>query len=175
MAPKSKEKSEARQAEAASDEERRFVRTMAGYGIAREDIARAIRGGVPVGQLAVEFAGELNEGQIEANAKVAESLFNQAIGKAKIIEDGKMVEAGVAPVASAAIFWLKTHGWSRAEEVRDPGVPGAPLFDPTRLSYRELERLETLLEKATAHPVAAHSDKRGKGKPKRGHAGNRDR
>ena len=135
----------------ATEEERRFVRTMAGYGIAREDIARAIRGGLHQSELEAHFADALHEGQIEANANVAESLFNQAVGKTKIVEDGKIVETGTAPVASAAIFWLKTHGWPRSK-----GDGGGDIsigqagrsFDPARLTTRELLRLEALLEKA---------------------------
>ncbi|MCZ6605721.1 MAG: hypothetical protein O7C63_09295 [Alphaproteobacteria bacterium] len=147
MAAPPKEES-GRQVPRPSDDEVRFVRAMAGYGIARDDIAAVIRGGVSVGELERHFSAALHEGQVEANAKVAESLFNQAIGKTKIIEDGKVIEAGAAPVASAAIFWLKAHGWSEAQGGAKLASVSKAVFDPAKLSTRELKRLETLLEKA---------------------------
>ena len=79
----------------ATDEQRRTVHTMAGYGIPQEEIARVVI--IPTTSrpimrrtLARHFTEEL---ATEANMKIAQSLYRQAV-------DGHV---------TAAIFWCKTR------------------------------------------------------------------
>jgi hypothetical protein len=79
-----------------TDRDRGQVKTMGAMGIPDYDIAKVI--GVSVPTLRKYFRSELDTGHIEANAKVAQSLFKQATGE--------------KPNVTAAIFWLKARaGW----------------------------------------------------------------
>src|ERR1022692_4449787 len=82
---------------APDDEQRKKVRLMAAMGIPQEDIAISLGLRSPK-TLRRHFREELDRSAIEANARVAQSLFNQATS-------GKST--------SATIFWLKARaGWS---------------------------------------------------------------
>lgn len=90
-----------------TEEQRRQVKAMAAYGVPQEDIATVLA--IDAKTLRKHFWTELQNGAIEANAKVAQSLFQRAT-----------TEKGSAGV-TAAIFWLKCRaGW------REPSadVPG---------------------------------------------------
>ena len=81
-----------------ADKERAQVRTLTAMGIPHVDIARIV--GITAPTLRKYFRRELDTGQAEANAKVAQSLFRQAT-------DPK------SPNVAAAIFWMKARaGWS---------------------------------------------------------------
>ena len=83
-----------------SDEQRKTVTAMAGYGIPQEGICKVI--GIDLKTLRKHFREELDKGEIVATTKVAESLFKMAT------EDKNV---------SAAIFWMKARAnWS--EKVR---------------------------------------------------------
>jgi hypothetical protein len=87
-----------RPAFAAADEQRRQVKAMAGYGVPQDDIAAVLT--IDAKTLRKHFWVELQSGAMEANAKVAQSLFQRAVS-----------EKGSAGV-TAAIFWLKARaGW----------------------------------------------------------------
>jgi hypothetical protein len=95
-----------RPAFAPTDDQRRQVKAMAAYGVPQGDIATVLN--IDAKTLRKHFWVELQTGSIEANAKVAQSLFQRAT-----------TEKGSAGV-TAAIFWLKTRaGWREqaAEEV----------------------------------------------------------
>lgn len=78
-----------------TDENRRTVRAMAGFGVPQEDIAVLLD--IDPKTLRKHFRAELDRGTIEANAKVAQTLFTMAT-----------VDKNVA----AAIFWMKARaGW----------------------------------------------------------------
>jgi hypothetical protein len=82
-------------------DQRRTVKTMAGFGIPHTDIAPFI--GIDTKTLRKHFREELDRGMTEANAKVAQSLFHMAT-------QGKNV--------AAAIFWMKARGgWREKQEV----------------------------------------------------------
>ena len=88
-----------------TNEERARVERWASLGIAQREIARAVRGGIDPRILRRHFSDELYAGATEANARVAESLFNQA------------VEGHV----SAAIFWCKSRmGWGERAATTEP-------------------------------------------------------
>src|SRR4051794_26158152 len=72
----------------ATDEQRRMVKAMAGYGVPHEGIAVMLD--IDPKTLRRHYRQELDRGSVEATAKVAQSLFQMAT-----------VEKSVA----AAIFW----------------------------------------------------------------------
>lgn len=86
-----------------TDKDRLTVRSMSAYGIPEYDIAKVLS--IDPKTLRKHFWAELETGHIQANAKVAESLFKKATG-----EGNQAVQA--------AIFWLKARaGWrDRAAE-----------------------------------------------------------
>ena len=62
-----------------TDEQRRIVEAMTGYGIPQQDIARVI--GIHEESLRKHFREELDTGAARANARVAEFLFERATGQ----------------------------------------------------------------------------------------------
>ena len=89
-----------------TDEQRRLVRALAGFGVPQDDIARHLD--VDPKTLRKHFRSDIDRGALEANAKVAQSLFQMAT-------QGQNV--------AAAIFWMKVRGgWS---EKPRPGLAAA--------------------------------------------------
>jgi hypothetical protein len=85
-----------------TEKDRQQVATMCGLGIPDYDIAKVMRISGPT--LRLHFWHELDVGHIQANAKVAQSLFRMATDLSK-------------PNVAAAIFWLKTRArWTEAAE-----------------------------------------------------------
>ena len=78
-----------------SAEQRSKVRSMAAFGLRQEDIARSL-GLRSCKTLRRHFRQELDRAATEANARVAQCLYQQAIS-------GKNT--------AATIFWMKTRGW----------------------------------------------------------------
>jgi hypothetical protein len=93
-------------------EQRRTVRTMAAYGIRQEEIAACL-GIRPAKTLRRHFREELDRAAPEANARVAQSLFQLAT-------TGKNT--------AAAIFWLKTRGGWREQAPIERRPIEAPPF-----------------------------------------------
>ncbi len=91
-----------------TDEQRRLVRALAGFGVPQDDIASHI--GIDPTTLRRRFREDLDRGMTEANAKVAQSLFQMAT-------QGKNV--------AAAIFWMKARG--RWREVHPSGDTAEPI------------------------------------------------
>ena len=91
-----------------TDEQRRMVRAFAGFGVPQPDIATHL--GVDPKTLRRNYREELDRGIVEANAKVAQSLFRMAT-------EGNNV--------AAAIFWMKARG--RWREVHAEEVDNAPM------------------------------------------------
>ena len=84
-----------------TDEQRRTVKAMSGFGVPQPDIATHI--GIDPKTLRKWFREELDRGSIEATTKVAQSLFRMAT-------DGNNV--------AAAIFWMKARaGWREKHEL----------------------------------------------------------
>lgn len=108
-------------------DQRRTVKTMAGFGVPHVDIATFL--GIDAKTLRKHFRDELDRGTVEANAKVAQSLFQMAT-------QGKNV--------AAAIFWMKARaGWREKVEIK-------PVIDDdlSRMSDAELHAEIRRLEKA---------------------------
>ncbi|MGE3651815.1 MAG: hypothetical protein AB7G10_26025 [Reyranellaceae bacterium] len=90
-----------------TDELRRTVEAMAGYGIPHRDIGIVV--GVSEPTLRKCYRTELTRGHVVANTKVAQNLFTIANGKGR-------------EAVTAAIFWLKTRaGWSEHAAYKPPG------------------------------------------------------
>jgi hypothetical protein len=97
-----------RPAFAPSAEQRKQVETMAGYGITEDDIALVL--GIDPKTLRKHFRVELDTGHVKANARVAESLYLQAVGApAQYDADGRLIREEQKRVLGAAIWWEKTR------------------------------------------------------------------
>jgi hypothetical protein len=84
-----------------TEEQRRMVKGMAGFGVPQTDIATLLE--VDAKTLRKHFRRELDRGSIEATAKVGQSLFRMAT------EGGSV---------AAAIFWMKARaGWREKHEL----------------------------------------------------------
>jgi DNA-binding XRE family transcriptional regulator len=94
---------------APTPESRKMVNTLASFGVPQEDIASVV--GVDKKTLRKYFREDLDNAMVKANAMVAQSLYNKAIGS--------------GPQSfTAAIFWAKTRmGWK--EPAQDHHVDGS--------------------------------------------------
>ena len=119
-----------------------MVRAMAGYGVPHDDIAVVVKCSPPT--LRKRFRQELDVATIEANAKVAQTLYQQATTPGNI---------------AATIFWLKARaGWREKQVVEMTGKDGAAI-PALSLAIRyvsaeplsELEWLEAYGDNSTAH------------------------
>lgn len=82
---------------APTEKDRATVKSMSAFGIPDYEIAKVL--GITPRTMRKHFWQELEVGHIEANAKVAQSLFKKATG------DGNQA-------VQAAIFWLRARaGW----------------------------------------------------------------
>lgn len=99
-----------RKAHQPTDENKKQVESMAAVGITQEQIAQFLK--ISQDTLAKYYEDELANGAIKANAKVASSLYTQAI-------NGNV---------TAQIFWCKTRlGWREKSEVELSGKDNSPL------------------------------------------------
>ena len=102
--------------------QRKTVELMVAHGVPYREIASVIANpatGKPIctTTLMKRFRKELNEGRRRADSEVAASLYRQAVGRAKVIVDGEVVEEERLPVTSAAIWWSKARmGWKAGGE-----------------------------------------------------------
>src|SRR5205823_8822515 len=103
-----------------TDEQRKTVRVMAGFGIPQPEIAILLD--IDPKTLRVHFRRELDRGSVEATAKVAQTLFQMATSGQN---------------TAASIFWMKARaGWREKHEVTiRPERPVSEIPD------EELERL----------------------------------
>ena len=79
------------------DKNRQIVETMSGYGVPEADIAKTL--GLALQTFKKYYEQQIRDGRVNANSKVAQSLFEKAMGN------------GSSSV-TACIFWLKCRaGW----------------------------------------------------------------
>ncbi|MFT8246964.1 hypothetical protein [Roseomonas sp. BN140053] len=84
-----------------TDEQRKTVRVMSGFGIPQTDIATLLD--IDPKTLRLHFRRELDRGSVEATVKVAQTLFQMATSGQN---------------TAAAIFWMKARaGWREKQEV----------------------------------------------------------
>jgi hypothetical protein len=98
--------------------QRNQIEALAGYGLPEEDIARLFQG-CSAESLRLRCLEELHRGAAKANAKVAETIYTQAISGQNI---------------AASIFWAETRlGWRRRAGAKpDQGDPAAPWTPPVK-------------------------------------------
>ena len=95
-----------------SPEDRARVQSLAGLGMRHDEIALMVVNpatAAPINEktLRIHFEPELREGPIKANAKVGESLYQQATGT-----------GGANRSTAAGIFWAKARmGWRETQHV----------------------------------------------------------
>ena len=91
-----------------SDETRSLVKGFSAFGVPQSDIAKYLK--LDPKTLRKHYPSEIEFGMMEANAKVAKSLYDQA----------------VSGNTAASIFWLKARcGWTERTEL--VGAGGGPL------------------------------------------------
>jgi hypothetical protein len=118
-----------------SDEQSRLVRAMAGFGVPQADIATHLQ--IDPKTLRKHFREELDRGTVEANIKVAQSLFQMAT-------QGKNV--------AAPIFWMKARaGWREKHEIEVTLRPLQQLSDAELL--RVINMTHDMIEDDTATPA----------------------
>lgn len=94
-----------------TDEQRSTIREMAGHGMPTADIARIIAKGVSESDFLKACASDLEEGQIHANAKLAEQLYTQAVNgnTAALLHLSRQQSGGTLPsicTTSEMCSWL---------------------------------------------------------------------
>lgn len=106
-----------------TDEERKQVEALSGYGLPQEQIAILVRTGIHLDTLKVHFRTELDSGKAKANAKIGQTLFQQAM----------------SGNTTAAIFWAKTQmRWREPQEIDHKSSDGS--MSPKRsLTPEEVE------------------------------------
>ena len=95
-----------------TEEQRRIVKAMTGYGIQQEGITKILGLRSPK-TLRNHFREELDKGAIEAHAQVAQACF-------------KMAKSGQHP--QMTMFWLRTQGRWRERTVADPSAEAKAPF-----------------------------------------------
>lgn len=105
-----------------TDASRRQVEAMAGYGIPQEQIALSLD--ITENTLRKYYRRELDLGVVKANAKVAETLFNQATREGN---------------TTAAIWWSKSRmGWREPkQEVEHSGTVNLSLAERLDAAVRK--------------------------------------
>ena len=63
-----------------TDEDRKLVESMSGYGVPFEQIAALVCGGIDNDTLKKHFKTELVQGKAKANSKIGQTLFQKATG-----------------------------------------------------------------------------------------------
>jgi hypothetical protein len=115
-----------------TDEQRRLVSALAGYGAPQEYICIKIinpqtEKSIDKKSLEKHFRSELDSAMTETDLKMVESLFMQGVGRpAQYDKDGKLIREELKPNVAAAIFWTKARlKWSERVEITTP--PGQPI------------------------------------------------
>lgn len=95
-----------------TDEERRQVEALSGYGLPQEQIAILVRGGINIDTLRTHFANELVSGKAKANGQIGKTLFQKAMGGD----------------TTAMIWWSKTQmRWAETHKHEHTGQDGQPI------------------------------------------------
>jgi hypothetical protein len=119
-----------------TDEQRKLVKTLSGFGIPQVDIATHLE--IDPTTLRRHFRRELDRGMIEANVKVAQSLFQLAT-------QGKNV--------AAAIFWMKARAQWREKHEGEHGYGQVAVIS-------RVPRAEDLTDDELARIIAEGNDGR---------------
>lgn len=111
-----------------TDDNRKKIEAMAGYGLPQDQIAKVMR--ISEATLKKYYAEELSRGCAVANSMVAEALYKQARG-------GNI---------TALIFWAKTRmGWKETMTLDHQSSDGSMTPDRNKATLDELtSRLDSL-------------------------------
>lgn len=126
-----------RKAFSPTENERKQVKALSGYGLPFHQIAALIRDGIHIDTLREHFAAELVVGKATANAQIAGGIFKKALAG-----DSNLMK-----------YWGATQlGWKETQHVEHTGANGAPIavasVDFKGLSDAELAQMQALLMKA---------------------------
>ena len=112
-------------------EQRKLVETLASYGVPFTEIATLVvhqKTGRPVSDFCVRqhFGDEPATGMLKANACVAQSLFEMAVGMpAQYDSNGFKIRSETQRNVAAAIFWAKAlMGWRETQGLEMSGKDG---------------------------------------------------
>lgn len=120
-----------------TENDRKQVEALAGYGVPFEQIAVLIAGGISLHTLRAHFAAELMSGKAKANAQIGKGIFQKAMG-------GDV---------TAMIWWSKSQmKWSETQKLEHTGKDGGAIavasVDFKNLSDAELATMQALMTKA---------------------------
>lgn len=156
-----------------TEEQRRSVRTMSGYGVNQDDIAMVLA--IDPKTLRKYFRQELDEGLATGNVKIGQSLFEMGVGRpAQYDEEGRMLREELKPDKSAAIFLGKARlGLRDTQRIEHTGQVNhgqaididLSVLDDEELAtfmrlYEKARRLAREAEAAAAEPlrIGGHSE-----------------
>lgn len=104
-----------------TDEQRKQVEALSGYGLPHEQIASVI--GCSQDTLVKYFSQELAEGMAKANSRVAQFLYQQATKN-----------------LTAAIFWAKTRmRWRETDRLEVTGKDGEDLIPKLVINLKKTD------------------------------------
>ncbi|OUO51652.1 hypothetical protein B5F76_09210 [Desulfovibrio sp. An276] len=118
-----------------NERDERIALSMAQYGVPHTQIAQAL--GMSKDILYKLYGDAMQKGAANANAKIAQCLYNKAIGNQ---------EKGIPPDTTALIFWCKTRmGWRETQKVdltsSDGSMSPSPAIDFSGKTQEELLEL----------------------------------
>jgi hypothetical protein len=103
-----------------TDENRALVKSLSAMGTRYVDIALKLE--INTDTLTKYYSRELELGRVDANAKVAQGLFNQAV-------NGN---------TSAGIFWMKTRaGWKETNSLELSGANGGAITVISKINVKD--------------------------------------
>jgi hypothetical protein len=103
-----------------TDENRSLVKSLSAMGTRYVDIALKLE--INTDTLTKYYSRELELGRVDANAKVAQGLFNQAV-------NGN---------TSAGIFWMKTRaGWKETNALELSGANGGAITIISKINVKD--------------------------------------
>ena len=121
---------------APTEEQRRTVRVMAGFGIPQPAIATLLD--IDPKTLRLHFRRELDRGAVEATAKVAQTLFGMATSGTN---------------TAASIFWMKARaGWREKQVVE--------IEDRRSVTALSDEELEAIIRERLDPPTPGQAEER---------------
>ncbi|WP_434428413.1 hypothetical protein [Xylella fastidiosa] len=125
-----------RKAHLPTDENRVMVEKLASFGTPHDHIALLMQISAPT--LRKHYRRELDIGGIQANAKVAESLFNMATHPTR-------------PNAHAALGWMNARaGWKDTQRVEVSGRDGEAIEQKVGLALVDEKQIASALKRLEA-------------------------
>ncbi len=106
-----------------TDQDRKVIYSLAAYGATNEDMAAVL--GMDDKTLCIHFRKEIDTGRSTAKNTIAERLYNIAVGRGAIYENGNLTHAELKPSLGALIFLAKTRlGWKETQVVEAHNFKG---------------------------------------------------